>query len=161
MRRMPFIQVDVADLYVLTVVQRDFALCRQNGYALLLFTPDGKQQTIQLATPRFALVGDAYFARDGKQLAVAGATGAGADGHPEQYGTDLVTVADASISRLAIDGVRLPSFLKWQSWLDDGSLVVWRPTRAAGGEAGVFIVSPAGKVTQIAHGGFPIGVMAG
>ena len=134
---------------------------RQNGYALLLFTPDGKQQTIQLATPRFAMVGDAFFSRDGKQLAVAGATGAGADGHPEQYGTDLVTVADASISRLAIDGVRLPSFLKWQSWLDDGSLLVWRPTRAAGGEAGVFIVSPAGKVTQIAHGGFPIGVMAG
>jgi len=134
---------------------------RQNGYSLILFSPDGKQQTIQLATPRFALIGDAYFSRDGKQVGVAGATGAGTDGHPEQYGTDLVTVADASISRLAIDGVRLPSFLKWQSWLDDGSLIVWRPNGAAGGEAGVFIVSPSGKVTQIAHGGFPIGVIAG
>jgi hypothetical protein len=133
---------------------------RQNGYTLLLFTPDGKQQTIELATPRFALVGDAYFSRDGMLVTVAGATAAGADGHPEQYGTDLVTVRDASIRRLAVDGVRLPSFLKWQSWLDDGSLVVWRPDGAAGGPAGVFIVSPGGKATQISQGGYPIGVMA-
>jgi len=134
---------------------------RQNGYSLLLFTPDGKQQTIELATPRFAVAGDAYFSRDGTLLTVAGATVAGAEGHPEQYGTDLVTVRDASIQRLAVDGVRLPSFLKWQSWLDDGSLVVWRPDGAAGGPAGVFIVSPGGKATQISQGGFPIGVIAG
>ena len=134
---------------------------RQNGFSLVLFPPDGKQQTIQLATPRFALVGDAYFARHGKQVTVAGATGAGTNGQPEQYATDRVTVADASISRLAIDGVRLPSFLRWQSWLEDGSLVVWRPEGAAGGAAGVFIVSPGGKATQISQGGFPIGVMTG
>jgi hypothetical protein len=133
---------------------------RQNGYSLLLFAPDGKQQTIELATPRFAMVGDAYFSRDGMLVTVAGATAAGADGHPEQYGTDLVTVRDASIRRLVVDGVRLPSFLKWQSWLDDGSLVVWRPDGAAGGPAGVFIVSPGGKATQISQGGYPIGVMA-
>ena len=132
---------------------------RQNGFSLVLFAPDGKQQTIQLATPRFALVGDAYFSRDGKQVTVSGATGAGTNGQPEQYGTDLVTVADASISRLAIDGVRLPSYLRWQSWLDDGSLVVWRPAGAAGGVSGIFVVSASGKVTQISRGGFAIGVL--
>ena len=132
---------------------------RQNGFSLVLFAPDGKQQTIQLATPRFALAGDAYLSPDGKRVALDGATGAGTRGQPEQYGTDLVTVADASISRLAIDGVRLPSFLRWQSWLGDGSLVVWRPAGAAGGAAGVFIVSPSGQATQISQGGYPIGLM--
>jgi hypothetical protein len=133
---------------------------RQNGYSLLLFNPDGKQQTVELATPRFALVGDAYFSRDGKQVTVAGATGAGANGSAEQFGTDLVTVSNGSIRRLGVDGVRLPSLLRWQAWLDDGSLVVWRPAGAAGGPAGVFIVSPGGKAAQISQGGFPIGVIA-
>ena len=132
-----------------------------NSRTLILFAPDGKQQTIQLAMPRFTQDGDAYFSRDGKQVTVAGATAVGANGQPEQYGADLVTVADASISRLAIDGVRLPSFLRWQSWLDDGSLVVWRPAGAAGGAAGVFIVSPGGTATQISQGGFPIGLITG
>ena len=134
---------------------------RQNGYSLLLFTPDGKQQTIELATPRFALVGDAYFSRDGKQVTVAGATGAGANGSPEQFGTDVATVSDGSIRRLAIDGVRMPSFPTWQSWLDDGTLLVWRPQGAGGGAPGLFAVSPTGKVMQISQGGFPIGVLTG
>jgi hypothetical protein len=133
----------------------------QNVRSLILFAPAGKQQTIDLAMPRFAQSGDAYFSPDGKQVTVAGATGAGADGHPEQYGTDVVTVRDGSIRRLAIDGVRLPSFLRWQSWLADGSLVVWRPEGAAGGPAGVFIVGPDGNSTQISQGGFPIGMLAG
>ncbi len=133
---------------------------RQNGSSLILFSPAGKQQTVPLATPRFAVAGDAYFSRDGKLVTVAGATAVGADGHPEQYGTDLVTAADASIRQLAIDGVRLPSFLRYQSWLEDGSLVVWRPEGAAGGPAGLFIVSPGGRATQISQGGFPIGVTA-
>jgi hypothetical protein len=55
----------------------------------------------------------------------------------------------------------LPSFLRWQSWLADGSLVVWRPNGAAGGSAGVFIVGPGWKATQISQGGFPIGMLAG
>jgi hypothetical protein len=132
----------------------------QNARSLILFTADGKQQTIALAMPRFTQSGDAYFSPDGKLVTVAGATGAGADGHPEQYGTDIVTVRDASIRRLAVDGVRLPPLLKWQAWLEDGSLVVWRPDGAAGGPAGVFIVSPGGKATQISQGGFPIGLIA-
>ena len=133
----------------------------QNARSLILFTPDGKQQTIQLATPRFNQEGDAYFSRDGATLTVAGVTNAGSQGQPEQFGTDLVTVKDGSIRRLSIDGVRLPSFLRWQSWLQDGSLVVWRPSGAGGGAAGVFVVSPSGQAKQISNGGFPIGLLTG
>lgn len=132
-----------------------------NSRSLKIIKPDGSASTIQLAMPRFRQNGDAYFSRDGKLLTVAGATGVGADNKPEQYGTDLVTVSDASIRRLAIDGVRLAPFLKWQSWLDDGSLVVWRPDGAAGGAPGIFVVSPGGTVTQISRGGYAIGVLGG
>src|SRR5207253_111479 len=78
----------------------------QNARSLILYTPDWKQQTIALAMPRFTQSGDAYFSPDGKLLSVAGATGAGADGHPEQYGTDIVTVRDASILVLLGHGPR-------------------------------------------------------
>lgn len=133
----------------------------QNSSSLSLIAPDGKVTTIALAMPRFTQYGDAYFSQDGRQLTVAGATSVGSSNQPEQYGTDLVTTSNASIKRLSIDGVRLSETIGALSWAADGSLVVWRPDGAAGGPAGVFLVSTSGKVIQLGGGGRPIGLISG
>jgi hypothetical protein len=133
----------------------------QQSRGLNLIAADGKTTTIQLAVPRFAQDGDAYFSPDGKQVTVAGAESVGnaEPAQPERYGTDLILVKDASIQRLTLDGVRLAPYLQAQSWLDDGSLVVWRPDKAAGGPPGIFVVSPSGAARQISQGGFAVGVL--
>jgi hypothetical protein len=134
-------------------------------HTLRIVQPGAKSTDLTLATPRFNYVGDAYFSPDGSLLTVAGATGAG-DGSPftgsqnpkpEQFGTDLVHVADQSIARFGPDGVR-PSMGR-QSWLPDGRLVLWRPAGAAGGEAGLYLVDRNGSVQggEILTSGTPIG----
>ena len=132
----------------------------QNSRAISLVKKDGTTKTIQLAMPRFAQDGAAFFSRDGAQLSVGGAANVGSGGQPEQYGTDVITTKDGSIKRLAIDGVRPSDEMQGQSWLDDGSLVVFRPDGAAGGPPGVFVVGPSGKVTQLGGRGTPIGVIS-
>jgi hypothetical protein len=112
---------------------------------LRLIGPSGPRISIPLATPRFTYHGDAYFSPDGKWLTVCGAVGVGfgmgnPNPQPEQFGADLVTVADGSIVRLKPDGVRLA--MGWRSWLPDGKLVLWRPSGAAGGAPGLFLVDP-------------------
>lgn len=125
-----------------------------------LVAPNGSAKTIQLAMPRFAQDGGAYFSADGSQLTVGGAPSAGTSGQREQYGTDLVTTKDVSIRRLSTDGVRPSDELKAGTCLEDGSIIVWRPDGAAGGPPGVFVVSPGGKVTQLGGRGMPIGLMS-
>ena len=132
----------------------------QQSHSLSLIAPDGRAKAIELAKPRFLDHGDVFFSPDGSQLTVAGATDVGADGKPEQFGTDVVATADASIERLAIDGVRLGP-IGWASWLDDGSLVVYRPQGAAGGPSGIYVVKPGGGARQISAGGIPIGLLTG
>ncbi len=132
-----------------------------NSRTISIIRKDGTTKTLQLAMPRFAQEGDAFFARDGTQLSVAGATNAGANNQPEQYGTDVIATRDGSIKRLAVDGVRPSDEMQGQSWLDDGSLVVFRPDGAAGGPPGVFVVGPSGKVTELGGRGTPIGVISG
>jgi hypothetical protein len=94
-------------------------------------------------------------------LSVGGGANAGTNGQPEQFGTDVITTKDGSIKRLAVDGARPSDQMQGQAWLDDGSLVVFRPDGAAGGSAGVFFVGPCGKVTQLGGRGTPIGVISG
>jgi len=132
----------------------------RNSRSLSLISPDGKATTVQLAMPRFTQYGDAYFSRDGRQLTVAGATSVGSENQPEQFGMDIMTTADASIKRLAVDGVRPSESMQAQTWLEDGSLVVWRPDGAAGGSSGVFVISPTGQSKQITTGRtMPIGIL--
>jgi hypothetical protein len=133
----------------------------QNSRAISIIKKDGTLKTLQLAMPRFSQEGDAYFSRDGRVLSVGGAANAGTYGQPEQFGTDVITTRDGSITRLAIDGVRPSDQMQGQAWLDDGSLVVFRPEGAAGGSAGVFLVGPSGKVTQLGGRGTPIGLISG
>jgi hypothetical protein len=141
------------------------------AHALRVISAGGKVTNLSLATPRFNYLGDAYFAADGSMLTVAGATGVGNDqptqfggsGHPqpEQYGTDLVHVADGAISRFGPSGVR-PA-MGWQSWLPDGKLVLWRPDGAAGGAAGLYVLDPhgSGQGQEILVSGTPIGYLSG
>jgi hypothetical protein len=128
----------------------------QNTRGIRIIRKDGTTKNIDLAMPRFAQQGDAFFSADGTKLSVAGA----ANVDPEQFGTDMITTKDGSIKRLAIDGIRPSNEMQGQSWLDDGSLVVFRPDGAVGGPAGVFLVGPSGKVTQLGGRGTPIGVIA-
>ena len=133
----------------------------QNIRGIRIIRKDGTTKNIDLAMPRFAQQGGAFFSHDGNLLSVAGATGVGSGNQPEQYGTDVIATKDGSIKRLAIDGVRPSDAMQGQSWLDDSSLVVFRPDGAAGGPAAVFLVGPGGKVTQLGGRGTPIGVISG
>jgi hypothetical protein len=132
----------------------------QNRRVIKVIRKDGTAKTIELAMPRFAQDGAAFFSRDGNLLSVAGAANVATNSQEEQFGTDVITTKDASIKRLAIDGVRPSDEMQGQSWLDDGSLVVFRQDGAAGGPPGVFLVSPSGKVTQLGGRGTPIGLIS-
>lgn len=125
---------------------------------LNLIAPDGRAQTVDLNPSSFPTAGDAYFSRDGGTLTVAGATGAGNQSGPNHFVTDLVTLRDASIRRVA-DYLRPSPDQNWQTWLDDASLVLWRLEGAAGGPPGVFVASTSGNVKKIFPGGFAIGIL--
>ena len=133
-------------------------ICFPGGAYVRLVSSSGKTTNIPLATPRFNNVGEAYCAPTEAVCTVTGATGVGnameQSNQPEQYGTDLVTT-DGSISRFGPEGVA-PA-MGWQSWLPDGSLVVWRRPRAAGGPAGLYVLDKAGHGPFIADGGEPVG----
>jgi hypothetical protein len=130
----------------------------QNSRGISIIRKDGTTKAVQLAMPRFAQLGDAFFSRDGQMLSVGGSANIP---NPEQLGTDVITTKDASIKRLAVDGARPSNEMQGQSWLDDGSLVVFRPDGAAGGPPGVFLVGSSGKVTQLGGRGTPIGLITG
>jgi hypothetical protein len=141
-----------------------------NQHALRIVDPGGKTTDLSLALPRFTYVGDAFFSPDGSTLTVAGATGSGlisTDAGPpsanpslEQYGTDLVKVADGSIVRFGPSGVR-PAMGR-QSWLPDGRLVLWRPN-ATGGSPGLYVMAPytTAPGAEIETSGTPIGFLTG
>jgi len=141
-----------------------------NQHALRIVDPGGKTTDLSLALPRFTYVGDAFFSPDGSTLSVAGATGSGLvststgppSGNPnlEQYGTDLVKVADGSIVRFGPSGVR-PAMGR-QSWLPDGRLVLWRPN-AIGGSPGLYVMTPYSTApgAEIETSGTPIGFLTG
>jgi hypothetical protein len=134
----------------------------------LIYSP-GNVLDLTLATPRFNYMGDAYFSRDGTMLTVAGATGVGMPAElsggvqpkPEVYGVDLVRVQDGSIRRFGPTGTRVA--MGEESWLPDGKLVLWRPSGAAGGAAGLYVLDPAGsgQGRLIPTTGRPIGFLAG
>jgi hypothetical protein len=136
---------------------------------LRLFYSPGNVIDLTLATPRFNFVGDAYFSRDSTMLTVAGATGVGMPAElsggvqpkPEAYGVDLVRVQDGSIRRFGPSGTRVA--MGEESWLPDGNLVLWRPPRAAGGAAGLYVLDPSGfgQGTLIPTTGRPVGYLVG
>jgi hypothetical protein len=135
-------------------------------HVLRIISSSGKITDLSLAVPRFNFVGDAYFSPDGSLLTVAGATGVGDNSpqsgntspKPEEYGTDLVKTADASIARFGPTGTR-PA-MGTQSWLPDGRLVLWRPD-SVGGSPGLYVLDPhsTGQGVEIEVSGNPIGYL--
>lgn len=134
---------------------------RNDRPSITIVPPSGAPRVIPLSLPRFTLMGDAYFSPDGRLLTVAGAEGIPmqASGGPERFGLDLITVADGSIRRFGPDGLRPSEQLGAASWLPDGSLVLWRPAGAAGGDPGTYVLAPDGGAVKISAYGPPIGVM--
>jgi hypothetical protein len=133
-------------------------ICFPGGAYVRLVSSSGQATNIPLATPRFNNVGEAFCAPTEAVCTVAGATGVGnamdPNHQPEQYGTDLVTT-DGSISRFGPDGA--DPAMGWQSWLPDGSLVLWRRPSAAGGPPGIYVLDKAGHGPFIADSGEPVG----
>jgi hypothetical protein len=133
-------------------------ICFPGGAYVRLVSSSGKTINIPLATPRFNNVGEAFCAPTESTCTVAGATGVGnamdPNYQPEQYGTDLVTT-DGSISRFGPDGV--DPAMGWQSWLPDGSLVLWRRPGAAGGPPGIYVLDKSGHGPFIGDSGEPVG----
>ena len=140
-----------------------------NLHALRIVSAASKTTDLSLALPRFNYVGDAYFSPDGSTLTVAGAIGAlhsegngppSGDPQREEFGTDLVQVADGSIARFGPIGVR-PAMGR-QSWLPDGRLVLWRPN-SIGGPPGLYVLDPHsnGQGSEIQMTGTPIGYLTG
>jgi hypothetical protein len=135
-------------------------ICFPGGAYVRLVSPSGKTINIPLATPRFNNVGEAFCSPTEGTCTVAGATGVGnamdPNHQPEQYGTDLVTM-DGSISRFGPEGV--DPAMGWQSWLPDGSLVLWRRPGAAGGPPGLYVLDKSGHGPFIPDTGEPIGYL--
>jgi hypothetical protein len=127
-----------------------------SSHQLALIRSDGSKLTIELPSPQFRLSGDAYFDPAGSRVTVAGAVGDAPAN--EQFTTDLVAKSDASLNPAPIIGVR-PAMGR-QSWLPDGSLVLWRPAHAAGGDPGLYIIDPTGHQTFIPVSGEPVGYLA-
>jgi hypothetical protein len=127
-------------------------------HQLTLIHSDGSKQTIQLPTPQFNLYGDAYFSPTASKLTVGGAVDVGFQ-PGERFSTELITVTNASTASPGISGVR-PA-MGPQSWLPDGSLVLWRPADAAGGSPGVYVVDAASAhILSITVSGEPIGYLS-
>ncbi|HKV29684.1 MAG TPA: hypothetical protein VJT14_01565 [Candidatus Dormibacteraeota bacterium] len=133
---------------------------------LRLVFPGGRVTNLRLPTPRFNGIGDAFFSPDGAQLTVAGATlvainlsGRPHKPQPEEYGVDLVRVSDMSIRPFGPFGTRVA--MGEESWLPDGNLVLWRPSGAAGGGPGLYVVDPSGsgKGRLIPTSAYPIGYL--
>lgn len=135
-------------------------ICFPGGAYVRLVSSSGKTTNIPLATPRFNNVGEAFCAPTAAICTVAGATGVGTsmdpNHQPEQYGTDLITT-DGSISRFGPDGV--DPAMGWQSWLPDGSLVLWRRPGAAGGPSGIYVLDKSGHGPFIPDSGEPVGYL--
>lgn len=133
-------------------------ICFPGGAYVRLVASNGKTTNIPLATPRFNNVGEAFCAPTEAVCTVAGATGVGSamepNHPPEQYGTDLVTT-DGSISRFGPDGV--DPAMGPQSWLPDGSLVLWRRPGALGGSPGLYVLDKSGHGPFIGDTGEPVG----
>jgi hypothetical protein len=136
-------------------------ICFPGGAWVRLISSSGKTTNIPLATPRFNNVGEAFCAPTGGTCTVAGATGVGnamdPNHQPEQYGTDLVTT-DGNISRFGPEGV--DPAMGPQSWLPDGSLVLWRRPGAAGGASGIFVLDKTWHGPFIPATGEPVGYLS-
>ena len=126
-------------------------------HSLALLFADGHRLSVSLSGSRFNLVGDAYFGPMVGTLVVAGASGVGAAGLPEEFETDLVNESDGSRRPFGPAGVR-PA-MRAASWLPDGSLVVWRPKGASGGDPGIYILDSSGRGAEIPTEGSPVGYL--
>jgi hypothetical protein len=132
-----------------------------SGAWVRLVSASGKTTNIPLATPRFNNRGEAFCAPTEGTCTLAGATGVGnamdPNHQPEQYGTDLVTT-DGNISRFGPEGV--DPAMGPQSWLPDGSLVLWRRPAAAGGDPGIYVLDKSGHGPFIPATGEPVGYLS-
>jgi hypothetical protein len=126
----------------------------QDSRQLTLVRLDGGKQTIQLAKPIFNLSGDAFFNPTASRLTVVGAVGTPP---AEQFTTELASSTDGSLTPAAEAGVRIA--MGPQSWLPDGSLVLWRPQGAAGGSPGLYVAPSTGATTFIPVSGTPVGYL--
>lgn len=138
-------------------------ICFPGGAYVRLVSSSGTTINIPLATPRFNFLGEAFCSPTEPTCTVAGATGAGnamastdSTQHPEEYGTDLVTT-DGAISRFGPPGV--DPAMGPQSWLPDGSLVLWRRPGAVGGAPGLYVLDKSGHGPFIAASGEPVGYL--
>jgi len=135
---------------------------RPTTVTLRLAAPNGSTKEVALAPPQFNLMGDAWFDPSGTVLTVAGATGVGngmgnPDPQPEVYTTYLVRL-DGSMVQFGPAGAR-PA-LRARSWLSSEQLVLWRPSGAAGGQTGLYVLDMNGRGNFIADPGMPMGVLS-
>lgn len=130
--------------------------------ALQLVVPSGGTKNVDLARPQFNIPGEAWFDPSGSVLIAAGATGVGGgfatpNPQPEEYTTYLVKL-DGSIVQFGPAGAR-PA-LRAQSWLSSQQVVLWRPSGASGGPAGLYVLDMSGHGNFIADAGMPVGVLS-
>lgn len=126
--------------------------------ALVITRPNGTTVRTPLPRPQFYQYGAASFRPGGTPatLVVAGSPGLI---QQEQYEIDLVDAATGNRRQWAQAGVR-PGDGSW-AWLPDGSLITYRPSEAAGGDPGVYLLAPNGSLTRLLSSGTPVGVTAG
>jgi hypothetical protein len=134
------------------------------SFAVGLVSPTGHMAEVPLPRPAFNFYGAVSFApgSSATTLVVGGATGAGTDGKPEHYETDLLDVTSRTLRQFGPAGLR-PVDGPW-SWLPDGSLLTYRPAGpfgAFGGDPGVYVVAPDGSAKKVLSTGEPLGVIAG
>jgi len=138
-------------------VDGTIACIRTIDRSLSVLAPGGNVFEIALPTPTFNQYGAITFVLNSGavRLVIGGATGSGPEA--ERYQMDTVDVTWRQLHQLGPDGLR-PAAPPW-SWLGDGSLVAYRPARAAGGDPGIYVVDRQGATTKVSSSGAALGVV--
>lgn len=123
---------------------------------LALIKSGGSQKTIDLPLPQYTQAGDAYFDPTGTRVVIGGATGVGPPN--EQFSTGLINVGTGVFTAFGPGGIR-PA-MERACWLADGRLVLWRPSHAAGGPAGIYLADRAGQGALIPTNAVAVGQLA-
>jgi hypothetical protein len=148
---------------ILGDVARDGTIaCFGNSSSTLdVLSTNGHIVELTLPKPAFNFHGAVSFApgSGARTLVIGGGTGAGANGVPEQYVTELVDAFSRTMRPFGPTGLRPADGPP--AWLPDGSLLAYRPARAAGGDPGVYVVAPDGSAKKVLSSGTALGVISG